>query len=105
MFAWFEDGDGGGFFAGIGGLGVVVALVMWLGGVGPFEGTSPIKDDTCIQNGFGAEFCGDAAKTYCRDVSDQVAGRTAACDQVLEGEPVSAPAPTLDYGSAPDYYP
>ena len=87
MFAWFEDGDGNGVFAGFGGLAVVVGVVMWLGGFGPFEGHSPIRSDTCVRNGLGAEFCGEEAKSYCRDVSDKVAGRTAACDEVLGGEP------------------
>jgi hypothetical protein len=70
MAFWGEN-----WFVGFGGLGLIVAAVLYFSHTGPFQ--------QCVQNGLGAEYCGDAAKSYCRDVSDRLAGRTAACNDVL----------------------
>ena len=96
---------GDNFFVGFGALGLIVGAVLFFSKSGPFE--------ECVTNGFGAEFCGEQAKSYCRDVSDQVAGRTDACNEILgEDEPVGAggldetltPDPaSQDYGTGGGY--
>ena len=53
-------------FVGFGGLGLVVAAVLYFTGSGPFQ--------PCVTNGFGVEYCGEEAKTYCRTVSDRAVG-------------------------------
>ena len=77
-------------FVGFGGLGLVVAAVLYFTGSGPFQ--------PCVTNGFGVEYCGEEAKTYCRTVSDRAVGRTSACNEILgESAPVGAGQdPALD---------
>jgi hypothetical protein len=72
---------GDNWFVGWGAIGLIVAAILFFTQQGPFQ--------QCITNGFGAEFCGEDAKAYCRDVSDKLAGRTAACNEVLgESKPL-----------------
>jgi hypothetical protein len=63
------------WFVGIGVIGLLIGAVLFFTESGPFE--------QCVVNGVGAEFCGDDAERYCRQVSDQLAGRTAACNDIL----------------------
>lgn len=43
-------------------VGLIVAAILYFTGTGPFE------EETCIQNAFGAEFCGPDAVDYCDDL-------------------------------------
>ncbi len=82
MAIW-GDGGNGGWFVGFGGLGLIVLAILFFTHQGPFQ--------QCVKNGLGVEYCGDEAKSYCRTVSDRIAGRTDACNEILgEDEPVGS---------------
>lgn len=49
---------------------------------------------SCIQNGFGATFCGSQAKSYCENLQSAGIQPGSGCDQVL-GEDTSLPAPSI----------
>ena len=58
-----DDGDeGGGVWVFLGTVGLIIAAVLYFTGTGPFE------EETCIQNAFGAEFCGQDAVDYWNDL-------------------------------------
>lgn len=70
-----EGDEGGGAWIFIGTVGLIVAAPLYFTGTGPFE------EETCIQNAFGAEFCGQDAVDYCNDLKadlrEQSRGRKA----------------------------
>src|SRR4051794_17288268 len=85
-----KSGIGGGAVGGGGG-------VLWVGGgLGKTLSNVGLNRNPCVTNAFGATFCGEDAKNYCR----QTDGRsTAVCRQILgdEGKPdvqLAPPAPT-----------
>jgi hypothetical protein len=65
------------------GMRALLVTCTMFAAVAGFQGTHSGPFQPCVKNGGGMRLCGGVAKTYCRQVSDPLVGRSATCNRLL----------------------